>query len=291
MFHNDGGPYDFKFLLKAIAYLQSRSDDAACEGEGEESQVNGRYHLRQRSPVFWDEASMDEDVDLKKLSLSVLFKSGEKLLQFRFGNLVFLDSFNFYNSSLSKLMDEQAKTVVDGDYASKHIASVHPLLQPGSLMPERRRWLRLRSRRRVVRQEVLPEVAVGASTAEVVYAFDHMTSPGNWTKGRVWHVNRYSSKLKAQLAAHKLLRKIQHDDVALVSCSEVHPLQRAQNPLDALRTLRQLRAGRCSSDSWGGTLVSCFHMRYLLPSREGSAQRQRLALALGSVKPLCPTAR
>ena len=71
---------------------------------------------------------LDEEVDFKKLHFSVLFKTSEKMLQVKLGNLVFRDSINFYNSGLDKLMDNLAKTAPDGNLAAvfPHVAATHP---------------------------------------------------------------------------------------------------------------------------------------------------------------------
>ena len=88
---------------------------------------------------------LDEEVDFKKLHFSVLFKTSEKMLQVKLGNLVFRDSINFYNSGLdNKLMDNLAKTAPDGNLAAvfPHVAATHPELQPEALTVERRVLLR-----------------------------------------------------------------------------------------------------------------------------------------------------
>ena len=135
----NGGNFDFKFLLRAIAYLQRRPDDdsdSSDDDEPGEGKVNDKDVGCGELPET--DFDLDENVDFKKPKLRVLFKSNEKVLQFQFGNLVFIDSFNFYHASLSKLMDELAKTAEDGDLSSvfRHVAATHPELQPEAMTAE-----------------------------------------------------------------------------------------------------------------------------------------------------------
>ena len=217
VFHN-GGAYDFKFLLRAIAWLRgSGPDDPSQEAldvdEVPEAEEDAAAQDVPPGPIQWD-----------KLQFSALVKSGEKLLQFKLGNLRFMDSVNFYKSSLGDLIDELAKTAKDGNLAAKfpHVAAIHPELQDAALTNERRRKLW---------QHFQPESPSDAWRAEPLETFrrwtwklllrklpmpfDHMHGPEMWSKSPVWEREAYDSVLdcgsseltKKRDAAYKLLRE------------------------------------------------------------------------------------
>ncbi|CAE7661755.1 unnamed protein product, partial [Symbiodinium necroappetens] len=135
-FHN-GGSFDFGFLIRAIAYLRG----GGSTGQPQEVMVED-----EQLPATED---LDEEADFSKLTFQVLFKSGEKLLQFRFGNLVFRDSMNFYKQGLGDLISELKKTAPQGNASAvfPHVALTHPDLNEDRLTEERRRrlWLHFAS--------------------------------------------------------------------------------------------------------------------------------------------------
>ena len=228
--HN-GGNYDFKFLLRAIAYLQGRPDDDSDSSDDDkpgEGKVNDEDVGCGELPEA--DFDLDENVDFKKLKLSVLFKSNEKVLQFTFGNLVFIDSFNFYHASLSKLMDELAKTAEDGDLSSvfRHVAATHPELQPEAMTAERRERLRQKFApgSHDIEEEQYKKWVWHLLLRKLPMPFDYMTGPEVWNESAVWDVKKYASKLKSQseeelVKEHALLRETCYI-LGLQSFAQVH---------------------------------------------------------------------
>ncbi|CAE7467302.1 unnamed protein product, partial [Symbiodinium microadriaticum] len=166
VFHN-GGNYDFKFLIRTIAFLR-----------------------REAEP----------QVDFKKLHFSVLFKTSEKMLQVKLGNLVFRDSINFYNSGLDKLMDNLAKTAPDGDLAAvfPHVAATHPELQPEALTVERRVLLRkhFAPEKSDCTEEDYWKWTWSLLLRKLPMPFKRMQSTDMWSMPAVWADEAYESELK-----------------------------------------------------------------------------------------------
>ena len=235
LFHN-GGSYDFKFLLRTIAYLRQEAvaqpsdenaesseseDEGNAEDGAESSEDEGNDedadNIAQMASETSIEDAINEPVDFKKLSFKVLFKSGEKLLQIKLGNLVFRDSMNFYNSSLGDLMDNLAKTCKTDDVWSVFplAAATHPELKPEALTVGRR--VRLRKYFAPDKSDCTEEDYMRWTwqllLRKLPMPFDHMTDPMIWDKKPVWDMSCYSSKLKKaktveeQEAEHKLLRE------------------------------------------------------------------------------------
>ena len=191
MFHNGGG-YDFGFLLRAIAFLR---------GGGAAGQA---VEATREDELLPEAEDVDAEVDFAKLRFEVLFKSGEKILQFQLGNLVFRDSMNFYKQSLGDLMSELKKTATDGDVSVvfQHVAMTHPDLSEERLTEERRRRLwRLFS-------PELPEEGWADCPLQqykqwtwelllrkLPMPFEHMSGPEVWARDPVWPRRCYDSML------------------------------------------------------------------------------------------------
>ena len=128
-FHN-GGSFNFGFLIRAIAYLRG---GAAC----------GPQEMTLENEELPEMEDVGDEVNFSKLKFEVLFKSGEKMLQFRLGNLVFRDSMNFYKQGLGDLIDELKKSAPQGNVSAvfQHVALVHPDLGESRLTDDRRRRL------------------------------------------------------------------------------------------------------------------------------------------------------
>ena len=116
IFHN-GGSFDLGFLVRAIAFLRGGEDAQPQESEEDDELL----------PEADDAVDAVNAVDFAKLKFEVLFKSGEKMLQFRLGNLIFRDSMNFYKQGLGDLMSELKKTAPQGDVSAvfQQVALVH----------------------------------------------------------------------------------------------------------------------------------------------------------------------
>ena len=188
--HN-GGNYDFKFLLRAISALRGGNTETTAVPDGDE--------------LIHEAQDVGEAVDFAKLKFTVLFKSGEKMLQFQLGNLLFTDSVNFYKQSLGDLMDELKKSAQNGDLASifPNIAAVHPDLQEERLTEERRKRLWLHFAPPGSPEEgwrVCPLADFKRWTWELLLRklpmpFEHMAGPEVWLREPVWPRECYNSKL------------------------------------------------------------------------------------------------
>ena len=196
VFHN-GGNYDFKFLIRTIAFLRREAEPQDPDSDEEPQEADSDEELE---PQDSDSLELDEEVDFKKLHFSVLFKTSEKMLQVKLGNLVFRDSINFYNSGLDKLMDNLAKTAPDGNLAAvfPHVAATHPELQPEALTVERRVLLRkhFAPEKSDCTEEDYWKWTWSLLLRKLPMPFKRMQSTDMWSMPAVWADEAYESELK-----------------------------------------------------------------------------------------------
>ena len=192
VFHN-GGNYDFKFLIRTIAFLRREAEPQDPDSDEEPQEADSDEELE---PQDSDSLELDEEVDFKKLHFSVLFKTSEKMLQVKLGNLVFRDSINFYD----KLMDNLAKTAPDGNLAAvfPHVAATHPELQPEALTVERRMLLRqhFAPKKSDCTEEDYWKWTWSLLLRKLPMPFKRMQSTDMWSMPAVWADEAYESELK-----------------------------------------------------------------------------------------------
>ena len=192
MFFHSGGSFDFGFLIRAIANLR---------GGGASAQPQEMIVEDEQVP---DAEDVGDVIDFSTLKFEVLFKSGEKLLQFQLGNLVFRDSMNFYKQGLGDLMSELKKTAPQGDMSAvfRHVALTHPDLSDERLTDERRRrlWLHFAPEQPEEGWRDCPLEVYRRWTWELLLRklpmpFEHMSGPQVWETEAVWSGKCYDSKL------------------------------------------------------------------------------------------------
>ena len=229
--HN-GGNYDFKFLIRGIAALRRRSRAAEEDAEATDESVEQEEHETQEEEAFEegptgkDEDDPDDELpaaDVEdalqgkpwhRLKFSVLYKSGEKLLSFRLGCLQFVDSMNFYKTSLSSLMEELRRSSPDDpSQVFVQMSQLHPELQPSALTPHRRRKLCSyfapdREEQSVTEAELV-RWTWQLLLRKLPMPFEKMQGPEAeiWTKPAVWDEQDYRSSLNPE-SPEELRKKI-----------------------------------------------------------------------------------
>ena len=216
--HN-GGSYDFRFLIRAVAELRRKSlkgegckelDEAmeAKELESEDEELKSEFEEQGEQSSKEEESIAMEDVSTEvekkswcRLPFSVLYKSGEKILSFRLGCLRFIDSMNFYKAPLSGLMDElRLASPNDPSKVFVQMAQLHPELQPSALTPERRRNLRrfFAPERELtsVTEDEFKQFTWKLLLRKLPMPFERMVGPEVWNMPAVWDdVEAYQSTL------------------------------------------------------------------------------------------------
>jgi hypothetical protein len=107
-FHNGGG-YDFHFLIRAIAELQSSKVGEMTLHELTTGEIDPTMPLK-----------------LKDLQVNTIAKSSERFMELRFGSLIFRDSMLFVKSSLANMVESQRKAVPLAEDAFPNMATFHP---------------------------------------------------------------------------------------------------------------------------------------------------------------------
>ena len=228
MLHN-GGSFDFRFILRCLAWMRRRSQDEVKANLLNLEQL-ADDELYDYLESFSDDESEDEDAIPKEqveeamedkpwheLKLSVLFKTGEKMLSFRIGCLCFIDSMNFYKASLGSLMDDLKKTNPDNpSQVFRLMSEIHPELQEAALTEDRCRRLHQYFEPERSFEEIDKE-QFSRWTWELLLRklpmpFERMCGPEIWQLPPVWHIDAYRSSLNGDKEEdlrnkHKLLRE------------------------------------------------------------------------------------
>ena len=108
LFHNGGG-YDFHFIVRAIADLQS-----SAIGEMTIHEFNTGV------------ATPDMKMKIKDMRVEVIAKTAERYMEIRFGPLIFRDSMNFVKKGLAAMIVSQRKVSSDASLAFPITARLHP---------------------------------------------------------------------------------------------------------------------------------------------------------------------
>ena len=224
--HN-GGSYDFRYLIRAIAAMRRQSWEEARAARAEPTEEEEAFFeepevetTEEGEENFFEEPEgelqVDEDhssditsedvetaMQKKKwheLPFTVLYKGGEKLLSFRIGCLQFVDSMNFYKASLGNLIDELRKSSPqDPSRVFVQMSELHPELQPSALTQQRRNKLHeyFAPARSVesISDDEYKQWTWKLLLRKLPMPFEKMQGSEIWDKPAVWEVDDYRSSL------------------------------------------------------------------------------------------------